>query len=231
MSEPLYQSVAEKIQNMILDNKMAPGTPLPSERAMANQYHVSRNVIRQALEELTNKNIIDIVPKRGASVSYNSDENIIKSLRQMISRNRDTHLYSLELREVLEVAIIERCIPYITDDFLQKLDDIWTDMESYRVQRKMELFLRSDREFHETIAKQVPNPLFHMLLRSLFIQNPDIFNISKAYEDTAYTDTQKEHKMIIDGLKRRNKEICALAVHLSIDNIRNDLSTIWKAKA
>lgn len=230
MNEPLYLSVEEQIQDLIRNKDLTAGTPLPSERALAEQFHVSRNVIRQALNELAQKNIIDIIPKRGALVSFNSDENIFKSLRQMISRNANTHLDYLEAREVLEVAIIEKCIPHVSDEFLSNLNDIWNRMEDYRRRRKMELFLKSDREFHETIAKQIPNQLFYVLLRTVFIQNPDIFSISKAVEETAYEDTQNEHRMMIDGLTRRNKEICKMAVFMTFDNIRRDLKTIQDAR-
>ncbi len=231
MNEPLYLSVEEQIQSMIRAKGLSPGTPLPSERALAEQYHVSRNVVRQALNELAQKNIIDIIPKRGALVSFNSDENIFKSLRQMIARNANTHLDYLEIREILEVAIIEKCIPFVTDEFIDKLTEIWNQMETFRHQRKMEPFLKSDQEFHEIIAKQLPNPLFYVLLKTVFVQNPDIFSISKAVEKTAYEDTQNEHKMMIDGLRRRSKEICRMAVLMTFDDIRRDLQIIQDAKS
>lgn len=52
-SESLYSVIYQKIlDSIILSSEYPENSPLPSERFLSNQYHVSRSTIRQALEKL-----------------------------------------------------------------------------------------------------------------------------------------------------------------------------------
>lgn len=54
------KSLATTLIRQLLDGKYAPGTRMPAEREMAQQYHVSRHVVREALKHLEALDMIEI---------------------------------------------------------------------------------------------------------------------------------------------------------------------------
>ena len=226
MSNLLYLQVVDALESEIKSSDMPVGTVLPSERSLAAKYHVSRNVIRQALQHLAGQNMIQLRPGRSAIITYYCDEKIIAALRQMLLKHQASFLDALEVREVLELAIIQKSIPFITDEKLRKIEVIWDEMEQLKREKKIEQFLKHDVLFHEEIARLIPNPMFLLLLQTTFSMSPqNFFDLSRTL-DTAMGDTQREHRMILDGLKKRDYEQAGFALRVHTNNIRFDLSTL-----
>lgn len=226
MAISLYVQVAQSLEKEIKESDVPVGTLLPSERALAAKYHVSRSVIRQALAYLAEQELIELTPGQGACIRYVCDEKVIAAIRQMLLLHHSSFLDALEVREVLETAIVQKCIPYITEENLSTLYKIWDTMEAYQAERQIEHFLQQDALFHETIAKIIPNPMFHLLLQTVFSISPqNFFDLSKTME-TAMQDTQREHLQILEGLKSRNSQQACQALKLQMDNIRSDLTLL-----
>lgn len=59
MGTLLYQSIADDIEQLILHKEYKDGDCLPSERVLATQYGVSRNVIREYLELAIGRHIME----------------------------------------------------------------------------------------------------------------------------------------------------------------------------
>ncbi|MGW0877480.1 GntR family transcriptional regulator [Streptomyces sp. NPDC002740] len=64
-SLPLYSQVAGRLLDDIATDSARPGDRLPSERALAVRYGVSRVTLRSALNELAERNVIESSPARG----------------------------------------------------------------------------------------------------------------------------------------------------------------------
>ena len=223
MANLLYLHVAQAMEREIRKGDLPFGTKLPSERILAAKHHVSRNVVRQALSQLAQQGLIEQSPGKGAVIRYTCDEKVIETIRQMLLAQKASFLDALEVREVLETAIIQKCIPYITEERLAELYNIWEQMEFHMKHQQMEHFLQQDALFHETIAKFIPNPMFHLLLQTVYSMPPqDFFNLSRTLE-TAQRDTQTEHLMILEGLKNRDVEQACRALRVQLENIRQDL--------
>ena len=56
----LYENAVDQIQTLILRKKYAPGDRLPSERSLAQQFHISRHSLREALRILDVMGLIEI---------------------------------------------------------------------------------------------------------------------------------------------------------------------------
>lgn len=66
--EPLYIQIRNGLREDIRNRTIAPGDKLPSDRDMANDLHVSRKIIRQALSLLTDEGLIRRRPQHGTTV-------------------------------------------------------------------------------------------------------------------------------------------------------------------
>ena len=67
-SSSLYLEISEKIIEAIQSGEYPENSPLPSERALSEKYHVSRSTIREALGKLKNDYIIYTIHGNGSYV-------------------------------------------------------------------------------------------------------------------------------------------------------------------
>ena len=73
--------LVQKIEEQILSGKLRVGDPLPSERQLQEETHISKTVIHAALVELEQKGFLEITPRRGAVVAnYAESEAILERL-------------------------------------------------------------------------------------------------------------------------------------------------------
>jgi GntR family transcriptional regulator len=64
LPEPLYHQLADELSGRIRRGELPPGTRLPAEQALAKQHAIGRPTVRQALDLLARRGLID--RKRGA---------------------------------------------------------------------------------------------------------------------------------------------------------------------
>jgi DNA-binding GntR family transcriptional regulator len=68
-----YKRIAETLRARITGGEFAPGTALPSEAVLCQQYGVARNTLRRALDELAEERLIEVRPGRGRVVVSSSN--------------------------------------------------------------------------------------------------------------------------------------------------------------
>lgn len=83
---PLYTQLRDQIAADISTGRLAPGTRLPSERTLSEQYQCSRLTVRQALADLEEAGLL--VRRRGSG-TFVADQLIQKNLRGLASFSED----------------------------------------------------------------------------------------------------------------------------------------------
>ena len=56
----LHETIASRLEEMILNGEFQPGESLPTENEMASQLEVSRTVVRDAIRVLATKGLVEI---------------------------------------------------------------------------------------------------------------------------------------------------------------------------
>lgn len=70
LSEPIYNSILQQIMN----KELMPGDKIP-ELKIAEEFHISRTPVRDAIKKLGSNGLVDIYPNRFAQIhDYTSDE-------------------------------------------------------------------------------------------------------------------------------------------------------------
>jgi DNA-binding GntR family transcriptional regulator len=64
----IYKTIADMLRIRILGGEFRLGELLPSEAALVTEYHVARNTVRRALDQLTTERLIATRPGRGRVV-------------------------------------------------------------------------------------------------------------------------------------------------------------------
>src|SRR5437588_10742839 len=67
-NERLFQRVVDEIESRVIAGELKPGDVLPAERLLAEQFGVSRTVIREAIKILELQGVIEVQHGRGAVV-------------------------------------------------------------------------------------------------------------------------------------------------------------------
>jgi DNA-binding GntR family transcriptional regulator len=74
------ERVASMIREMIIQDELAPGAPI-RERTLSERLNVSRTPLREALKILSAEGLVDLQPRRGATVASPSDAEIREMLQ------------------------------------------------------------------------------------------------------------------------------------------------------
>lgn len=61
--------IAEELRDRIRDGRLRPGSRLPSESQLADQYEVARGTVRTALSLLVDDGLVEIVPGVGRRIA------------------------------------------------------------------------------------------------------------------------------------------------------------------
>lgn len=69
----LREQLVEQLGGDIVQGRLLPGEPLPNEEKLLSRYDVSRTVLREALNVLSAKGLLDARPRRGTIVRPRSD--------------------------------------------------------------------------------------------------------------------------------------------------------------
>jgi GntR family transcriptional repressor for pyruvate dehydrogenase complex len=150
-----------RLQAMIFDGRLEPGTRLPSERELQAALGVSRVSVREALHQLELQGLVDRRPGRGTMVvGPDRSDRATTLLARLTVADRDL-LELMDLRAAIEPPIAARAAGRATAADLRDLRRLVEEMgTASAVARVIEL----DEAFHAAIARATHNPLFTRLL-------------------------------------------------------------------
>ena len=118
MQDTRTDAIVEALTHAIVAHQLLPGEKL-GEQKLADQFGVSRTVVRQALNRLSQNRLVTLAPARGASVAAPSarEAQQVFAVRRMleagmvrtfIAQASDADMSALEAHLALEQAAIER---------------------------------------------------------------------------------------------------------------------------
>lgn len=153
--DTVSSQIRAQLRRRIMTGDLAPGTRMPSERELSEQFQVARTSVREAMQGLVSLGVIErrgnrsYVAERLPDVVVNSDD------------ERKTFVAELfETRRVLEVPIFELAAERADAAARARVDEVAARFED---DLDIDEFRRLDREFHTTIATSCDNPLLFEL--------------------------------------------------------------------
>ena len=161
----LYENAVEQIQTLILGNEYKPGDRLPSERALAEHFHISRHSLREALRILDVMGLIEIKVGDGIYVKEVDFlpyiESLNLSIRSRLPRERDSFTKLWGVRRILETGMVELAARQVTESFLKTLR--WCIEEMKKNIDHQEAFISAGIRFHRLIAEMAQNEILILI--------------------------------------------------------------------
>src|SRR5208282_5366240 len=119
-----FEEIADQIRKELSDRRLRAGDRLPPERALAEQFGVSRNTLREALRSLENAGLLRLQKGAagGAFVRESTGEAIITTLRDMFDLGaiRPEHLTGA--RVMIESSVVRTACERATPEDIQALN-------------------------------------------------------------------------------------------------------------
>ncbi len=173
--------IYKELRRSIIVGHRQPGERLDLD-ALTESYGTSVTPVRDALQMLSQEGLVSIKPRSGYFVTHIT----LKQLRDM-----------LELREILEVASIERAVVRITEEQLEQLEHVHAgytgeDDESY------DRYMDENRCFHYLIAQASGNQELAEMLGHLHDRLARFMVLCRAGETL-----EPRHALLIEALRTR----------------------------
>lgn len=230
ITEPLrtgtiYRAAQERIKQYIVRQRLQPGDPIPTETALARELGISRNSLREALKALATAGVVETRHGLGTYVGQASLGPLIDgmafNLLQNIGRDTRTLREMLQLREILEVALVRRVLGLHTDEQIARLEEYIARMEA-DVRREI-MDLHVDRAFHDTLYEPLDNHVVTLILHAFWdvqeaviLQLPEVQSIAAA--------NARWHRDILEAVRRGDADGAAAAMREQFTGIRTRLS-------
>ncbi len=198
----LSDKVAEAMLQTILERGLRPGSPLPSERELGEQYGVSRTVVREAVRALGARGVVDAHAGRGLTVAAVGPDDVSTSMRLYL-HGRDAVPYDQihEVRSLLEIQIAGLAAERSTGEEVAELNALCERMKA--LGEDVEMHAHLDVEFHRTLARATHNELYLIVLDSIGDIMLEIRRTTYALPHDA-SKAYDYHRRIADKVKARD---------------------------
>ena len=158
----IHQEVQERIKDFIVAGKLRPDDALPTEAQFAEQLHVSRPVVREALRALESLGVIYSRRGEGRYVSRFNLDPVLQSLNYSLLFDTEDVRQMIEVRERLEASFVVQAIAVMDQATLDELRTLVAQMR--QLAGGDGYFLDKDLDFHRAIYRPIGNRVLEKLL-------------------------------------------------------------------
>ena len=219
--------VASAIEEAILNGNLKVGDKLPSEQKLADQFAVSRNILREALRDLKGRGLVEVKNGTGIYITKPSTVDVEGMLNRIVVLGDSVIKDYYELRFALEVTACELAAQRISKEEIKELERIFTEMKKSVSDR--EELTRLDFEFHKIITRATNNNLFQSFLQPLQSIMFDMFN--QSYSKASQKEAVEGHEKILFALKKRKPELAKEAIITHLKNSERNFVNLNKSNA
>jgi DNA-binding GntR family transcriptional regulator len=189
-----------------VEHRLLPGEKLVEQR-LADQFGVSRTLIRQALFKLSQNRLIRMEPARGAFVSAPS----VAEARQVFA-----------VRRMLEAAMTREFIQSATTKHIKALKAHITEEKS--ALNKGDIALRTSLlgDFHVRMAQLMGNEVLASMLMDLISRCALITLMYQSPSDAEHS--HEEHKAIVNAIQSRDESLALQLMDAHLRHVEHGLT-------
>jgi DNA-binding GntR family transcriptional regulator len=212
---PLSDRVYRKLQDAIIDGRLAPGQWLRQE-ALAQELGTSQLPVREAIRRLAAEGLAVRIPYKGVQVVEYSSEDILDMFH---------------IRLVLESLAARYATPLISSDDLAKLEQTLEEMLQHTEHDQMEKRRELNTEFHLIICRASGHRYLIRQIEAMWVWFPS----TMAYEGMRRQEElsqerleqeYQEHQAILSALVDRDARLVEQEIQNHIKNLSQELMSV-----
>ena len=200
---PLRQTVTDALRKAILGKRLKPGERLVEEQ-LAVELKVSRNPVREALRVLESEGLVEISPRRGASVTQVSEE----EAREMI-----------EVRAALEGLCARlaarRCTPSLKAD----IEALLARGERAAATEDAVALAKIHSQVHALMARAGRNRQLNAFVQSLREKTKWLYTSSLTWRAQ---QSWQEHASILRAVAEGDEQLAAVLASRHVAHVGQD---------
>ncbi len=184
---PLHEEATEKLRDLIVQGRLAPGARL-NERLLTAQLGLSRTPLREAFKVLATEGLVELLPNRGAIVSEVDPVRLAETVAVM---------------GALEALAGEFACRNATDGQINEIRSLHNEMLANHARGDLAGYFKFNQAIHLKIVKYSGNNVLFNTYRQLNANVRRVrtmANLSRERWDSAV----REHSEILDALAARD---------------------------
>ncbi|MCK5914535.1 MAG: GntR family transcriptional regulator [Deltaproteobacteria bacterium] len=204
--QPLPDKIANFIREAIIVGKLKPGEKI-SEAKLAEELHISRTPIREAIRMLESEGFVSIIPRRGTIVSEFSLEDLYEYF---------------QIKACLEAFAAASVVDSLSERDLNKLKRLNEEEMSAVKSHDFSNYLRIHDEFHQTFLVRTGNRKLALVIQQLGFH---IRRLEKIFNDhpEIFVTCSRSHGDLILAFESRDPKRVREIIELNILNIAENI--------
>jgi DNA-binding GntR family transcriptional regulator len=197
-SEVAYVRIKDALQHAGLE----PGEPL-SEPQLSKMLGISRTPVREALQQLAQEGLVQVIPGRAVTVASRSVQDVLDVIHMRSLLEPDLARFAAESASAQQRATI---------------GETMNDMEAALRNDDYNAWSKADVIFHDTMSKACPNPLLGETVVMLRNRVHHLAKTDSRHNPERLAACTAEHRRIVDAILARDGKAAEAAMrdHLTI---------------
>ncbi len=215
------------IMNLILERRLSPGDPMPTEAELCEELDIGRNTLREALKVLQALGVVEIRHGFGMFVAPSNFDALADGLtfRGRLSLQGTGHeaMELVDIRQALETGLIGAAMAEMTSADLDDLEHLVAGMEARAGDG--EAFSDLDEAFHRRLYSALDNRVLAQLM-GVFWQVYSQIHHEVGQSDTPLVDIAAKHRAILDAVRSGDAALAANTLTDHFGGLRRRIAQI-----
>jgi Transcriptional regulators len=228
----IAEQLTQQLEQMITSGHFTLGERLPAERALAEQFGVSRPSLREAIQTLISRGLLVSKPGGGTFVENDTPQATAPCSSPLVELFRENPEYRfdvLEIRHALEGNAAWYAALRATDEDKANIRDCFERMIQRHGSADPMDEARADADFHLAIVEASHNLVLLHVMKNLFelLQNSISHNLDKLYTiPRVFDPLSEQHRELMEAVVASDPERARKAAQEHLAFVEDSLKSI-----
>jgi GntR family transcriptional repressor for pyruvate dehydrogenase complex len=216
---PQYERIAELIVEYIGKHQLHAGDRLPTEQDFAEQFGVSRTIVRDAIKMLTPSGLVR--PRRGSGIFVGEETSLSTNsslnLATLVPPERVAELFEFRCAQEMQTAHL--AAQRVTVAELRAIEQALESNRAAASREDWDTFLRSDDEFHHSIALAAHNVFFIETVDSIMRLQRWAIRVLTGGAPGSLNTSVEQHAALFYAIRDGNAERATEAARVHVESV------------
>jgi DNA-binding GntR family transcriptional regulator len=191
------QALADEIHARLIEGDWSEDGWL-RQAQLAEEFRVSRTPIRQALQTLSERGVVELIPNRGARIRVPTQRElgeayVVRAVLEGVAAEAAAELASQE--QLARLLAAERLFTKSVQAFAEGAAGIAESRAAWQA---------ANDDFHEVLQEASYNQVLHATIRTLHLRFPRNLTWGVLDDVRLLTENVKQHRAICEAVERRD---------------------------
>ena len=233
-----YEQIVAQIESLIWDGLLKVGEKMPGERELAQQFQVSRVVVRESIRYLEARGIIEVRKGSGSYIRLIPPRTLAQSITLLLELEKTSYIDLMIVRRSLEVTSARLAAERATD---QNIQSLWSCMDELstifskglNIEENYIQYGNRELELHQLIARVSLNSSLATLLSAILPMSmigrfeiiKSIGDFGQFFRRSSIGRIHDDHSKIVEAISKHDPDAAEKYMHshmtMSIDLYTN----------